>query len=96
MNKKVYKAVSERADGECEVCKSNAPLELHHITGRLTKETPDNCIMLCYTCHRSKIGVHGGDGRELAVKLKQQTQQRYFDKGMDEDEVRRRMGGKIY
>ena len=52
--------------------------------------------MLCYTCHRSEIGVHGRDGRKLAVKLKQQTQQKYFDKGMNENEVRRAMGGKIY
>jgi len=96
LNKKVYKAVSERAGGECENCQSNAPLELHHITGRLTTETADNCMMLCYKCHRSEVGVHGRDGRRLAVRLKVQTQQIYFSKGMTEAEVRKTMGGKIY
>lgn len=96
MNKKVYNQVAERAAGRCEVCKRVGGLELHHILRRRVKETQHNCIMLCYECHRGTNGVHGKNGHALDLKLKRMVQQKYFDMGYSEEEVRRLMGGRLY
>lgn len=96
MDKQVYKEVSERADGRCEVCGKGGRLELHHILRRKVKETPDNCIMLCYECHRGTRGIHGRDGHKLDRELKINLQLKYESRGLDEDEVRKLMGGKLY
>lgn len=96
MNKKVYKEVSERADGNCENCYINTHLELHHIFGRLVEESLDTCMMLCITCHRSSEGVHGTNGYPLSLKFKQQAQRGLLDKGYTVDEVRVMTGGKYY
>lgn len=71
-------------------------LQLHHILRRKVKETPDNCIMLCYECHEGTNGVHGKCGHALDLKLKQSLQKKYFNKGYTEDTVRELMGGKLY
>jgi 5-methylcytosine-specific restriction endonuclease McrA len=95
-NEKVYYQVMNRADGECEVCNKVAALELHHILRRRVKETQTNCIMLCHECHQGTFGVHGREGHELDVKLKQKLQTTYFEQGYKEFEVRAMMGGKLY
>lgn len=98
MDKRVYHAVSSRADGRCEVCHQyyGDRLELHHILRRKIDATKENCIMLCQNCHRGTKGIHGRDGHELDLKLRLELQDKYYSMGMGEDAVRRWMGGKIY
>lgn len=52
--KETYDAVFERDEGRCVICKSQISLQLHHIHGRSRIKTNemDNCVMLCYVCHR--------------------------------------------
>ena len=98
MDKKVYKMVSERADGSCEVCGgyTGDRLELHHIVRRKVEANKDNCIMLCWEHHKGTYGVHGREGRALDLKLKKRLQEVYYSQGYTDDEVRLKMGGKLY
>lgn len=77
--------------GTCEVCKRIAELEEHHCIGgpgrrKITDKYPELKFMLCGTgCHRGTNGVHGKNGADLALKLKQVGQHRFVAKyGMDE------------
>lgn len=96
MNKKVYRAVAERADGSCEVCGLGGHLELHHILRRKVEANVHNTIMLCYECHRGTLGVHGMWGEKLDLFLKLKVQKIYFEMGFNEDQVRQLMGDKLY
>jgi hypothetical protein len=96
MDKKVYNAVSKRADGECEVCKRSGNLELHHILLRKVPATVDNCIMLCSECHRGTNGVHGMNGHKLDMFLRTNLQKFYIENGFSEDETRKLMAGRLY
>lgn len=100
MNKKVYEAVKKRSGELCEICGSNHLVEVHHILygkgKRNQYESIDSCIDLCWEHHHGKNGVHGKNGHEIDIKLKRQLQDKYFDMGYTEDEVRGKMGGKIY
>ena len=100
MNKKVYNKVLERSEGLCEVTGCNRMVQLHHIFfgngKRVLCESVEACIMLCWDMHEGTKGVHGRDGHELDLKLKRMAQQRYFDEGYSEDEVRKITGGRIY
>ena len=98
MDKKVYNAVNNRANGECENCHEYFAnrLELHHINRRKVNATVDNCKMLCYECHRGTNGVHGKYGHILDVDLRLGLQQLYYSKGITENYVRILMGGKIW
>jgi len=98
MDKKVYQAVHERSKGLCEICGSNGGgmVELHHIVGRRVKESPENCIMLCYEHHRGTWGVHGKNGSTLNINLKRTVQGYYKAQGLDEDTIREKMGGRLY
>lgn len=84
----------------CFICGSNHMVELHHIIHgrgkRREHENDDSTIYLCYEHHRGTKGVHGRDGHELDIELKLMLQNKYFDQGLTEDEVRVKMGGKIY
>lgn len=96
MDKEIYNAVSQRADGACEVCRRSGNLELHHILRRKVPATIDNSIMLCPNCHRGRYGIHGMDGHKLDLKLKMQVQKIYLENGLAENEIRTLMGGRIY
>ena len=95
MDKRVYKAVSDRAGGLCELCYQYKPLQLHHIVGgrgkRKQHETVDSCIMLCLDCHDDVEG-----NIKLDRALKKMVQAIYAGKGHGETEIRRMMGGKLY
>ena len=95
MNKQVYKAVSDRAGGLCELCGQYKPLSLHHIVNgqgkRQQHETVESCIMLCADCHEV---VHK-DFR-LDKALKKMVQAIYAGQGYGDMEIRRMMGGKMY
>jgi hypothetical protein len=98
MDKRVYHAVSSRAEGYCEVCHQyhGDRLELHHILRRKIDATKENCVMLCGECHRGTAGIHGRDGHELDLRLKLKLQRKYFKEGYAEDEVRKLMNGRLY
>jgi len=95
MNKQVYKAVSDRAGGLCELCMQYKPLQLHHIIGGVGKrkqhETVESCIMLCLDCHDEVEGNY-----RLDRALKKMVQAIYAGQGYGETEIRRMMGGKLY
>jgi hypothetical protein len=73
---------------------------VHHILYGKDKrnqyESIDSCIDLCWNHHKGNAGIHGKNGHELDIKLKRQLQDRYYNTGYTEDEVREKMGGKIY
>jgi len=85
---------------ECEICGSTHMVQKHHIVHgrgkRLSCETPESVINLCWEHHHGTYGVHGKHGKELDMRLKLQLQATYFKQGKSEDEVRRLMGGKLY
>lgn len=94
MNSKVYRAVYERARGRCEICGSYEKVELHHVFGRIPEETEMNCVLLCRMHHTGQYGVHKNEA--LNLELKRKTQQKYFDAGYSEENVRKITGGRIY
>jgi len=95
MDKKVYSAVSDRANGSCELCGRNGNLELHHILRRKVVATFSNCIMLCSECHRGTNGIHGKNGHELDFKLKLELQKKYTENYPTMD-LKTLMGGRFY
>ena len=100
MDKKIVQAVLERSEGLCEVCHSPYMTQIHHIISgkgrRKEHENIDSVIMLCWNCHHGNYGTHGKNGRELDLRLKKELQEKYFNKGYEEEKVRWLMGGKIY
>jgi hypothetical protein len=103
LNKKVRAAVFDRATppGEdyaiCEACGMENATEFHHSIGgngkRKQHESIETGFALGNRCHRL---IESPYGAELRRKLILIAQQRYFEQGLSEDEVRVRMGGKIY
>ena len=101
MNKKIYAEVFERAGGTyCELCGSNNEVQLHHIVKgsgkRKVCERTESVIFLCWAHHYGKFGIHGMEGKALDLKLKLYLQDIYKQQGMNEDTIRKWMGGKIY
>lgn len=100
MNKQVAEAVLERSKGLCELCGSNDRVSLHHIIGgsgkRKQHEAPETVIALCYSHHMGDYGVHGKNGSQLNWNLKKTVQGYYLAQGLSEDEIREKMGGKLY
>ena len=62
----------------CFICGSNQNIEVHHcIYGTGRRKLSDKyglVVCLCYSHHRGTFGVHGKNGHELDLKLKQQCQ----------------------
>lgn len=100
LDKHIAEKVIERSNMLCEVCGGNYMVQLHHIVGgrgrRKVHETEESVIALCWHCHHGDYGIHGKDGKKLNLKLKRDLQNRYFNKGYSEEEVRRLLGGKLY
>lgn len=94
----VKQKVYERSGGCCEVCGSINGLQHHHIVKRSQggPDTVENIILLCWNHHHGTYGVHGKHGHKLDKLLKLQLQQKYFEQGKNENEVRSLMGGKLY
>lgn len=96
MNKKIVQAVQERSKGLCEICGSPHMTQMHHIIKgkgkRRQHENEFSVINLCWYCHHSNKGVHGRDGRELDLYLKRKLQEKYFNLGYTENEVREKNG----
>jgi len=98
MDKKVYNAVSSKADGYCQNCGEyyGERLELHHILRRKVEANVTNCKMLCRHCHRGTDGIHGKNGHIFDISLKVELQDKYFEMGLQEDAVRKLMNGRLY
>lgn len=97
MDKKIYKAVMERANNRCEICGSSTSISLHHLihgSGKRKQcETIESCKALCIDCHNK---IHGKHGHALDIRLKIDLQAKYFSMGYTESEVREKMGSKLY
>jgi hypothetical protein len=103
MDKRIRAAVFNRATppGEsiaiCEACYNENATDFHHSIGgngkRRQHESIESGFALGDKCHRL---IESKDGARLRRQLILVAQQRYFDQGLTEDEVRQRMGGKIY
>lgn len=95
----MYRKVTERSEGMCQVC-GRMGTEMHHCCSgggkRKQHESVESIVLLCMECHRGTRGVHGRDGRQLDLKLKRQVQERYEEQGYSETEIRRMMGGKLF
>ena len=99
MDKQIVEEVMERSQGLCEVCYAPG-VHLHHIIKgrgkRKEHESSLSVILLCYNCHMGTNGVHGKNGRELDLRLKRELQEKYKELGYTEEEVREKMGGRLY
>ena len=103
LNKRIRAAVFERATppGEsyavCEGCGLENASELHHSIGgngkRRQHEAVETCFALGHRCHSLIESPYGAELRRRLILI---AQQRYFEQGLNEDEVRVKMGGKIY
>jgi hypothetical protein len=103
VDKQIRAAVFERATpaGEdyavCEGCSLENASELHHSIGGVGKRTQHESVETCFAlgnkCHGLIESPHGAPLRRKLILI---AQQRYFDQGLTEDEVRVKMGGKIY
>ena len=95
----IFEQAIERAKGMCEVCGSPGN-EIHHcIFGSGKKkqcERLESIILLCYECHRGTYGVHGKNGSELNLRLKQKLQITYQKLGLKDEELRYWLGGRYY
>lgn len=95
---KLYREVMNRAGGYCENCGQHTQLSLHHaISGRGKRqkhESVESCFALCWHCHQGPQGVH--NNRQLDIKLKLIVQERYMQQGYTENEIREKMGGRLY
>ena len=95
---KIIQQVVDRSGKSCEICGSNNMCQIHHIVFRSQTLNNDakNLIMLCWEHHLGNYGVHGKYGTELNTKLKKQLQDKYFNMGLSEEDVRLKMGGRLY
>ena len=84
----------------CTECGSNDRVQLHHIIcgngKRKHCETEESLIPLCWEHHLGTNGVHGKNGKTLNKKLRLKLQEKYFEQGLTEAEVRELMGEKLY
>jgi hypothetical protein len=69
---------------ECYVCGSTTNLHRHHIyfgANRKISEKYDFTVYLCWNDHEGTKGVHGRDGHELDLKLKQEQEKKFINEG---------------
>ena len=68
---------------ECYICFSTNNLEVHHCffgsANRKLSEQDGLKVWLCYEHHRGTNGVHGKNGSELNIKLKQIAEKKWID-----------------
>ena len=84
---------------ECIVCKSPGAENHHIIKGRGKRrqlEDEYNQVPLCYACHRGTYGVHGREGAEMDLQLKLFYTHVLVLEGYEIEEIRAKMGGKMY
>ena len=74
---------------ECYVCKTTYNLHLHHIYyGSANRKISDKNGFVVYLCqyhHEGTYGVHGKNGKELNMKLKQECEKKYEENHTKEE-----------
>jgi len=96
VSEELYQECFERCNNICEIegCNNRAET-LHHVVGRRRMVWEGNLIFLCHRHHQGEKGVHGyGKGAELNLKILRELQEKYFEMGFTEEEVRYLMGSK--
>ena len=100
MEKTIVDKVLERTQGLCQLCGSNDRVQIHHILSgngrRKQQEREETLIPLCWEHHHGTYGVHGAKGQDLNKQLKRMLQYYYVSQGLSEDEIREKMGGRLY
>ena len=69
--------------GICYECHKICKTHLHHVFFGKNRKISDKeglTVFLCYECHEGTQGVHGRDGHDLDVKLKQIAQEAWEKK----------------
>lgn len=64
-----YKAVVHERDKVCVYCGTSSRLTVHHVQPKCQggANTPQNCILLCQSCHRA---LHSQQGYPVRTKNK--------------------------
>ena len=73
---------------ECYVCKATYNLHRHHVYfgyNRPVSEKNGFVVYLCLYHHEGTYGVHGKNGKDLNLKLKQIFQEKYEETHSRED-----------
>ena len=84
-----YKNIITEDMEHCIICGAS-PVEIHHtMFGKNRKlSTEDGLVVpLCFEHHRGRYGVHGADGHEIDLQLKQTSEKtwlEYYDKSIEE------------
>ena len=81
---------------ECLICGSTQSLEYHHIYFGANRKISDREGFTCYLCHTCHTGsntaVHGKDGHDNDIMLKQQAQMAYEKLGHTTEQFRQLIG----
>ena len=83
----------------CYVCGTTSNLHLHHILfGRNRKKADEDglTIYLCYYHHEGTDGVHGFNGHNLDIELKQLAEKRWLEENNKQVEDFIKRYGKNY
>ena len=79
---------------ECYVCKTTNSMHLHHIMFGKNRKKADEDLLTVYLCrehHEGTNGVHGKNGHELDLKLKQLAEKKwceYYNKNIEDFIIR--------
>lgn len=91
MSKKRKKSIIQADTTHCYVC-NRMGTEIHHPLNGSNRKISDRMgltVGLCYTHHRGEQGVHGKDGNDLRIELKQVAQEVYEERiGTREEFIR--------
>ena len=78
-----------QSNKECYVCKTTYNLHLHHICfGTANRKVSDKngfTVYLCQYHHEGTYGVHGKNGKELNMKLKQECEKKFEENHTKEE-----------
>jgi len=80
---------------QCMICGTEINLECHHIffgANRSISEREGFKVWLCSECHRGTDGIHGKNGHENDLMLKQAAQLAYEELGYTTEQFRALIG----
>lgn len=90
--------ITKRSGGFCELCGGQAT-EIHHIIGgrgkRRIHEAKENLIHLCPKCHWM-LHSSSEEAKRINARLRHNVRAFYEAQGLSEEEIREKMGGKVY
>lgn len=88
------KSIIQKDLNRCYICGVYGTEKHHVIFGSANRKKADKyglIVGLCYTHHRSEIGVHGREGKGINLELKKQAQTA-FEQRYSHDEYMRVFG----